>query len=51
MPTNILETMYNILDTPIIAAEEDAVRNAEEFGVVDQEVGATVILQTTVGLT
>ena len=30
-------------DTPIIAAEEDAVRNAEEIGVVTKSVGATMM--------
>ena len=43
MPINTIEAVDTTADTPIIAAEEDAVRNAEEIGKVDKMVGATVI--------
>ena len=51
MHTKIMEDMDTMADTTIIVAEWGAVRNAEEIGVVDETVGVTVILQTTVGLT
>ena len=51
MPTKIMKTMDNIVDTPIISAKEDMVRNVEEIGEVEEEVRATVIWKTTVGLT
>ena len=43
MPTKIMEVMDTTADTPIIAAEEDAVRNSEEICTVEKAVGATVI--------
>ena len=50
MPTKIMEAEYTMVNTTIIAVEEDAVQNAEEIGAVDEAVGATMIWLTTVGL-
>ena len=43
IPIKTMEALDTTADTPIIAAEEDEVRNAEEIGAVDKVVGATVI--------
>ena len=51
MPTKIMEAVDTMADTPIIVVNEDTVRNTEEIVVVDEAVGPTVILHTTVGLT
>ena len=49
--TKIMVPVDTTTDTPIIAAEEGAVINAEETGAVAEAVRARVIWHTTVGLT
>ena len=43
MPTKIMESVDTTADTPIIAADKDAVRNTEEIGVAAKSVGVAVI--------
>ena len=43
MPTNIMESADTTVDTTIITAEEDVVRNTKEIGAVAKAVGETVI--------
>ena len=43
MTTNIMEAVDTTSDTTIIEAKEDAVRNTDKIGEVDEVVGATVI--------
>ena len=38
-----MEDVYNTVDTPTIATDEDAERNTEEIGAVAEVLGATVI--------
>ena len=50
MPTKIMEDVDTTVDTPIIAAKEDAVHNEEEIGTVAESVRAEMVWHTTVGL-
>ena len=43
IPTKTMEAVDTSADTPVIADEKDAVRNAEEIGAVAEAVGATMI--------
>ena len=43
MTTKIMDDVYTTVHTIIITVKEDAVRNAEEIGVVAKAVGTKVI--------